>query len=166
MITIPSRRLFIGGLVATVTLTILIYAAPLFGAVPVDFAAALGTLLLPGLFPNPGTVGWWIGMGVHFFLGVFVFPLVYRGIARRTGLRVPTLRGTEFGFLLWLAAMVIGFPLLGAGFFAMQMPEPFVTNVITLLAHLAYGAVLGSVARPTLRRVQSAEDITIDRRAA
>lgn len=160
MIVIPTARLIFGGFMGTVALTLIFYAGPLLGMPPLDLAGLIGRLFT--LEPvAAGSSFWWWGFFVHVFFGAIVFPVLYRALARRAGYRAPVARGTEFGFLLWLGAMLIGMPLLGAGLFASETPRALAVAATTLIAHLVYGATLGALARPTIRF--HSEDVTVHR---
>jgi len=52
-------------------------------------------------------------------------------------------KGMVFGVLAWGLMMVMVMPMAGAGFFGLSLG--MMAPVMTLMLHLVYGAVLGSV---------------------
>lgn len=91
-------------------------------------------------------LGWdssmlWLGEILHYGLGVIGFPIGYIIFKVITGMKSGVASGLVWGFILWIAAgtimmMAAGQPL----FFGFGK-----TMVASLVAHLAYGGVLGAV---------------------
>lgn len=91
-------------------------------------------------------LGWdssllWLGEILHYGLGVIGFPIGYIVFKVITGMKSGVASGLVWGFILWVAAgtvmmMAAGQPL----FFGFGK-----TMVASLVAHLAYGGVLGAV---------------------
>jgi len=127
-------RAILGGFVGTPAMSALMYtAAPLMG-VRVDIADMLGTML----------GGWTLGMITHMINGSILFPLLYALIAERFLAGPPVGKGLAFGGGLWLASQLIVMPLMGAGVFSSHLGP--MAAVASLLGHLLYGALLGSLA--------------------
>jgi hypothetical protein len=127
-------RAILGGFVGTPAMSALMYtAAPLMG-VRVDIADMLGTML----------GGWTLGMITHMINGSILFPLLYVLIAERFLAGPPVEKGFAFGGGLWLASQFIVMPLMGAGVFSRHLGP--MAAVASLLGHLLYGALLGSLA--------------------
>jgi len=127
-------RAILGGFVGTPAMSALMYtAAPLMG-VRVDIADMLGTML----------GGWTLGMITHMINGSILFPLLYALIAERFLAGPPVGKGLAFGGALWLASQLIVMPLMGAGVFSSHLG--LMAAVASLLGHLLYGALLGSLA--------------------
>jgi uncharacterized membrane protein YagU involved in acid resistance len=130
-----SARLVLAGVAATVVMTaMMMFVAPMMG-VHMDIAASLsGMMGLP----------WAAGMAAHLMIGVLVFPLVFSFALAN---RLPgnsVVRGILFGAVLWLMMEVAVMPMLGAGFFGLNGPG-MMGAAAALMAHLVYGAILGSI---------------------
>jgi uncharacterized membrane protein YagU involved in acid resistance len=132
-------RAILAGFIATLAMTAFMYAGPVFGLPPADIAAMLGGFL---------GIGWTMGMVVHFINGTLIFPLIYAFALYRVLPGSPVAKGSAFGVILWFLAQAIVMPMMGAGFFAMATPAPFLVVLGSLISHLIYGAILGGVTGP------------------
>lgn len=131
-----SVRLIWAGVAATVVMTaMMMFVAPMMG-VHMDIAASLADMM---------HMPWAAGLTAHMMLGVIVFPLVYAFVFANRLPGSPAVRGVIFGVVLWLMMEAVVMPMLGAGFFGMNGPGTM-GAVAALVAHLAYGAILGFVA--------------------
>ena len=127
-------RAILGGFVGTPAMSALMYTvAPLMG-VRVDIAHVLGTIL----------GGWMLGMIAHMINGSILFPLLYVLVAGRFLPGLPVGKGLVFGGGLWLVSQFIVMPLMGAGVFSSHLGP--MAAVASLLGHLLYGVLLGSLA--------------------
>ena len=137
------------GFVATVVMTILMYAAPMMGMPKMDIAAMLGSVL----------GGWWIGMIVHFINGTIIFPLIYAYLLYPILRGQPWLRGLTWGLILWFLAQIVVMPMMGMGAFSTKAPEPGMTVMGSLIGHIIYGVLLGAIAGAHVARgAQPAEE--------
>lgn len=126
-------RALLGGFVATVLLTLMMYfGAPIMIGKPMDIAAHLGAMM---------GGAWTAGMIVHFILGTVLFPIGFLVLIYRYVAGPAWLKGVVWGLVLWLAAMVVVMPLTGGGFFMGAMPPA----MASLVGHIVYGAVLGAI---------------------
>ncbi|MFN0074084.1 MAG: hypothetical protein ACKVVP_21605 [Chloroflexota bacterium] len=99
--------------------------------------------------------GWWVvGIVFHLANGALLGMLYAATIKplAMTWLGVGVLDGVAggliYGSLVWLVLMnFFVFPLSGAGLFGVNTGS-FRLSTVTLLLHLAYGAVLGAIVRP------------------
>ena len=131
-----SVRLFWAGVAATVVMTaMMMFVAPMMG-VHMDIAASLASMM---------NMPWAVGLTAHMMLGVIVFPLVYAFVFANRLPGSPAVRGVIFGVVLWLIMEAVVMPMLGAGVFGMNGPG-MMGAVAALVAHLAYGAILGFIA--------------------
>lgn len=131
-------RLLWGGFAGTVAMTLMmIFVAPMMG-VHMDIAASLATML-----NGP----WAIGMLVHLMMGVLIFSVVYGYLLQRRLPGSAPVRGMIWGAVLWLMLEAFVMPMLGNGFFGADGPGGK-GAMAALLAHLAYGALLGWIAAP------------------
>lgn len=82
--------------------------------------------------------------GLNLLIGV-MWALIYAAFFERRLSGPGWWRGTLFAMLPWLLSLVVFFPVVGAGFFGLDIdagPLPVIGN---LIAHLVFGAVLGRV---------------------
>ncbi len=177
----------LAGLVGTLAMTALMYAAPLMGLPPMDLLQALG-----GVFPM-GISPYVVGGLMHLGIGV-TLALLYAVIFERILPGPRWLRGAMFSFLPWLFAITLMGPAMawvqaaanppaeaqrvanpcgaskpanpcgvrpptklanpanpcGAVASGAQVPSPWLLRMMSLMAHLVYGAVMGSLYRRTL----------------
>jgi len=123
---------FVGGLLGTPAMTVLIYVlAPVFG-VNTDIVAMLGEAL----------GGWRMGMLVHILNGAVIFPAAFVFLLYRFPPGSPIIKGVAFGILLWLTSQVFVMPVMGAGFFSIHIGGLKAAAAL-LLGHLVYGGLLG-----------------------
>ena len=136
-------RLFGGGLVATVAMTLMMhFVAPMMTGQAMDIAARIsGMLAMPYL----------VGVGIHFFNGVVLFPLAYALFAFGRMPGPPVVRGTLFGIVLWLLAATVVMPLTDAGLFMAKIGG-MKAAIAALIGHVVYGALLGGIAHSPISR--------------
>lgn len=83
----------------------------------------------------------WLGEIMHYALGIIGFPIGYIVALAVTGMRGGIVSGVIWGFILWLAAATIMMSLAGQPlFFGFGK-----AMIASLVAHLAYGVVLGGL---------------------
>jgi len=130
-----------GGLVGTVVMTLMMYfVAPKMTGRTMDIASELGQIL---------GGSWAAGMAAHFFNGVVIFPVIYVFVLFQYLPGAPVLRGAIWGVLLWLAAQMVLMPMIGNGFFSSNLGPP--SAVASLVSHLVYGGILGSMTGSRVR---------------
>jgi hypothetical protein len=139
-------RAILGGFAGTIVLTMLMYiAAPLMGIPKMDIAGMLGSML----------GGWSMGMVMHLFNGIVLFPLIYTFVVFSKLRGTPATKGILWGVALWLVAGLMVMPMMGAGLFGMANGGMMAT-VASLMGHVAYGALLGIIAGGPARRLEEA----------
>jgi hypothetical protein len=98
--------------------------------------------------------GWWaVGIIFHLANGALL-GLLYAATMRPlvvslmgASVAAGILGGLLFGLLVWLILMnLMVFPLSGAGIFGIRSGSPRL-GVVTLVLHLAFGAVVGAIVR-------------------
>lgn len=141
-----SLRAIVGGFLATIAITFLMYfVAPFMLGQPMDIATMLGDFL--------GTTRT-IGMGVHFINGTIIFPLIFTWFLWNALPGGPTAKGTAWGLILWFLAQAIVMPMMGGGFFSANAGG-IMAVIASLLGHIVYGAILGAVTgMPVSRAVE------------
>lgn len=128
---IDIGKAVLGGLAGTAAMTALMLAAPMMGLPPMNIGRMLGSAM-------GGVVA--LGWMAHFVIGT-VLAVVYAALfaPRLPGAR--PVRGALYSLLPWLMAQVVVMPLMGAGLFSGSM----LAAGGSLMGHLVYGAVLGSL---------------------
>lgn len=142
----PGRAV-LGGFIATLVMTIIMYMAPMMGMPKMDIAGMLGSMM-SGSMPPPSSAAWWMGMIVHFFLGSVLFSLIYAYLLYSALRGSNWMRGAEWGTVLWLLAQVVVMPMMGSGVFSTHTPAPAMMVMGSLVGHLVYGAILGAISGP------------------
>lgn len=138
-------RALLGGFIATVVMTMIMYVAPMMGMPKMDIAAMLGSMMSQQM-PAPMSGGWLIGMMIHFVDGTIIFPLIYAYLLYRFLPGSPWLKGLMWGLILWLLAQVMVMPMMGMGVFSANAPERMKAVMGSLIGHIIYGAILGGIA--------------------
>jgi hypothetical protein len=129
-------KVFLGGLVGTAVMTLMMYfVAPMMLGKPMDIAAMLGSVM---------GGSWALGMSAHFMNGAVVFPLLFAFLVIGLLPGPAAVKGMGWGVLLWLVAQVVVMPMMGAGFFSANAGG-MMAAVASLMGHLVYGALLGSI---------------------
>ncbi len=141
------KKAFLAGFVATLAMTMLMYIAPMMGMPKMDIAAMLGGMLGGGM-PEPMGGAWLVGMLIHFVNGTSIFPLIFAFLLYSRFPGAPAVKGILWGLVLWFLAQAMVMPMMGAGFFAGNTPQPFMTVFGSLLGHVIYGALLGLIYGP------------------
>jgi uncharacterized membrane protein YagU involved in acid resistance len=129
-------RAMAGGFAGTIVMTAMMYlVAPMMG-LRTDIAEMLGSML--------GN-NWTAGMMMHFVNGTIIFPLIYAFVLYAWLPGSPTAKGTTWGVILWVLAQVVVMPMMGGGFFSMAMGGMMAAGG-SLVGHLLYGSILGTIA--------------------
>jgi hypothetical protein len=133
----PISRAFLGGMVGTVAITLMMYKVdPLITGRTMDLARMLGTMI-----GNPHGAG---GMVLHVFNGVILFPMGFAFLsARLPGISV--VKGLIWGVILWALAQALVMPMMGSGFFG-DTADGLRAALSSLAGHLVYGGFQGLIA--------------------
>jgi hypothetical protein len=151
----PSMMLaLLGGVVAALLLSALIYLAPVFRLPFIDIP-----LLIGGIFTTVADTALWLGFWIYFLIGVFIFAPLLRflwtdlpgdavsfGGALLKGVLWGVTLGIISGLLLPLFGLLNRLPageVANPGFFALN--QGFRAAVGLLLGHLLYGIALALV---------------------
>ncbi len=132
------------GLASTAVMTIIMLMAPLMGMPKMDIAAMLGRMLA-GEPPAPGSFAWIVGLAMHLLVGTGVLSAVYALARHYLPTSSPFAKGLIFGATVWLVAQVMVMPMMGAGLFSSNMGQGAMMAIGSLMGHLVYGGLLGSV---------------------
>lgn len=152
----PSKAI-LGGFVATLAMTMVMYAGPSMGLPRMDIATMLGSLLNGGQPPVSGSALWWGGMVLHFVNGSVIFSLLYAYFVYGW-LRGDTwMRGGIWGGVLWLIAQIMVMPMMGMGMFSANTPRPGLMVLGSFIGHLIYGVILGQLAGVQAEHVRQIE---------
>jgi hypothetical protein len=128
-------RAMAAGFAATIVFTLATYyAAPLLTGFPLD----IGAYFTDKLGGNA-----MLGAMLHYLAGTIAFPLGYVVIGPVLPGSLPV-KGLAYGVAVWLVAMLVVFPATGAGLFMSNMVG-LDAVIASLIGHLIYGAVLGTL---------------------
>jgi hypothetical protein len=145
----PDKRAFeraiLGGLMATLLLTVIMYLAPYAGLPNIDMAAAIGSRLV-GHAAVVFSAGWWMGLAIFLVVGAVLSPVVFV-YARPALLGTAWQRGAEWGVIVWVFAGTGVMVMMGVGFNEAHFLHPVTSVFSSLAGHIVYGAVLGTIAR-------------------
>ena len=131
----------LAGLAAALVLSALMLLKGSLGMLPqlnvVTMLAGLGGNAL-GIQPTP-MLGW----ALHVPTGTVLWGLLFALVGGMLPGNSWTLRGMLFSIGAWLLMMLVLVPLVGAGFFALDLGV--MAPVATLVLHVIFGAVMGVV---------------------
>lgn len=134
-------RIIVAGVAATAVMTVLMMMGPVMGMPEMNIGKMLG-----GFMGIGDSLGW----VAHFMIGtVLGFIYVYVFLGKLPG--APWLKGAIYGLIPWLISQVMVNPMMGAGVFASNMPDPMMMVMGSFMGHVVYGAVLGAVYGPGLK---------------
>lgn len=132
------------GFAGTVVMCGMMVIASLLGMPEMDIAAMLGGI--PGGGPAAqGSPSWLAGLAVHFFIGSVVLATAYALALSYLPGRHPITKGVLYGAAVWVVAQSVIMPMIGEGFFSSNMPNSAMMALGSLMGHLIYGSVLGSI---------------------
>lgn len=130
------------GLIATAAMTAFTYMAPLMGFemdIPKMLASTMGA---------PVIVGWM----AHFMVGVILAVGYGALFLTKTNSNAALKNGAIFGLIPWLMAQIVVMPMMsilnGGGYFSGFFSGSIMVAMASLMGHLLYGAVLGSIYKP------------------
>ncbi|MDT8449508.1 MAG: hypothetical protein RQ847_04975 [Wenzhouxiangellaceae bacterium] len=126
-------RGIIAGLVATIVLSILMIVKGMMGVMPELNVVAM----LAGQMGGSAMMGW----VAHFVIGAVIYGLAFANLAGTLPGGSNPVKGIVLGIIGWLIMMILLMPMMGAGFFAMNMG--MMATVATLVLHIIFGWVLG-----------------------
>lgn len=142
----------LGGFVATLMLTALLFLSPLMGVAVPDIPHLVG-----GLFSASPDTAFWLGLCIHLVNGAFIFPFIF-GLywslipGPERGFGAAIVKGGGSGLLLW-GASGLGLPLCAAlnalpsitnpGFFGLRLG--LLSAAGLLGSHILYGLALGLI---------------------
>jgi hypothetical protein len=126
----------VAGFVACLAIMAFLYVIPIIGAPRLNVFVLLSTL--------SADYAWWAEPVEFFLLGTLVFPTLYAVMLYDTlpGTQ-PWQKGLAWGLILWALRGLVVAPIMGEGFFSLQMSNAFPAFIEVLLAHAIYGIVLG-----------------------
>jgi hypothetical protein len=140
------QRAILGGLIASLLLTVLMFLAPFAGLPNIDMAAAIGSRLMS----HPAVVfslAWWMGLAIFLVMGSIASPIVFV-YARPALMGTAWQRGVEWGVIVWVFAGTGVMVMMGVGFNEAHFLHPVSSVFSSLAGHIIYGAVLGVASAP------------------
>jgi Family of unknown function (DUF6789) len=142
---IKPGRAILGGFIGTAIMTALLYIAPVVGLPKMDIAGTLG-MVLDGKVPAAWSEYWCLGLVWHLVNGSIVFSMAYSDFTYGWLPGAPWVRGVGWGVAVWLLMEVVFMPMLGRGVFSDHVTGAFAGDMVALVLHALYGAILGAVA--------------------
>jgi len=135
------KKSMIAGFVATVVLSVLMVIKMMMGVMPDLNAIKMMTTMAHDMLGTPAVpvVGWLM----HFMIGTVLWGVLFALTEKSLPGGGYVSKGLSFGMLAWVLMMVMVMPMAGAGFFGLSLGV--MAPVMTLMLHLVYGAVLGSL---------------------
>ena len=138
MIGFKMLRAIIGGAVGRTVMTCMMYfVRPKLVGAPMDIGKELGSQL---------GGSWWLGMGMHLLIGIVVVPVILATVVAKFLPGPSIVKGIITGLALWLVAMTVMMPMMGKGMFLTETGEGPKAIVASLMAHVAYGGLMGKIA--------------------
>lgn len=124
----------IAGFVGTVVISVLFVLKGMMGLMPqMDIIA-----MLAGVMGGSAVMGWI----AHFVIGT----VLWGGLFAIANASVPgssqLAKGTIFGIGAWLVMMIVVMPMMGVGFFGLNMG--MMGAVMPLMIHVIFGAAMGA----------------------
>jgi uncharacterized membrane protein YagU involved in acid resistance len=129
-------KTIIGGIVATLAMTMLMMVAPMMGMPKMNTGEMLG-----GMMGGSVILGWMI----HFVIGIiFAYAYLYL-VNKKLKIANNLLRGAIYGFIIFIFAQIM-MAGMGAMGIAPEMPKENMAMMIvgSIMGHLLYGTVLGA----------------------
>ena len=123
------------GFAATIVLSMIMVAKAMMGLMPELNVIAM----LSAMMKSAPAVGWI----AHFMIGMIAWGIGFVLVSGVLPGRSNLTKGISFGIAAWAMMMLLIMPMAGAGFFGLKMG--MMAPVMTLMLHVIYGAVLGSV---------------------
>ncbi len=137
-------RAMAAGLAGVVVMTVTLILPSLIGLPNLDLARLLGSLLADAP-PEPGAMTWVAGLGLHLMVGTVVLSTGYALTHPYLLTSTPLGKGLLYSLIVWFMAQILAMPVMGAGLFSSKLPQSAVMAGSSLLGHLIYGAILGSI---------------------
>lgn len=127
-----------GGAVGTAVMTFMMYfVRPKLVGAPMDIGAELGSQM---------GGSWALGMFMHVLIGVVFVPVILSKFLADLLPGPSVVKGLIVGLAMWLLAMTVMMPMMGKGMFLTGTGEGPKAIVASLMAHSAYGLLLGKIA--------------------
>ena len=133
MNTIKLKQGLLGGIIATLVMTMLMLAAPMMGMPDMKIGN-----MMAGFMGIPV----WLGWAMHLMIGI-VWAMVYVFLVKDRLTLSPAIKGMLFALLPWILMQLMLMPMMGMGVFSADAPNPVIMVVGTMMGHLVYGLVLG-----------------------
>ena len=134
---IKLKQGLLGGIIATVVMTMLMLVAPMMGMPDMKIGN-----MMAGFMGIPV----WLGWAMHLMIGI-VWTMVYVFLVKDRLTLSPAIKGMLFALLPWILMQLMVMPMMGMGVFSANAPNPVMMVVGTMMGHLVYGLVLGLSAK-------------------
>jgi hypothetical protein len=134
-----TTKVITAGIAATAVMSIVaVMVAPMMGMPKMDFGTMLGTN--NPMMAMPYMAGWII----HFVVGI-VLTVIYASIFLNKLSGSYTVRGIIFAMIPFIIAQSMMMPMMGNGFWSSASEVQMMAIMGSLIGHIVFGAVLGTV---------------------
>jgi len=134
-----TTKVITAGIAATAVMSIVaVMVAPMMGMPKMDFGTMLGTN--NPMMAMPYMAGWII----HFVVGI-VLTVIYASIFLNKLSGSYTVRGIIFAMIPFVIAQSMMMPMMGNGFWSSASEVQMMAIMGSLIGHIVFGAVLGTV---------------------
>jgi hypothetical protein len=131
----------IAGLVATAVLTVLMMMKKMMGVMPeLDPVHMMSEMVAQKMGMDPNIVIGWI---MHFGIGSIAWGVSFVLLNNILPGKSQIVKGISLGIGAWFLMMIGPMPMSGAGLFGMNIG--MMAPVMTLMLHIIFGVVLGTV---------------------
>lgn len=130
------QKVVIAGIAGTFAMTVIMLIGPMMGMPKMDMGEMLGTM--NPMMAMPYMVGWMM----HFVIGIILTYIYAAFLIDRLPGEIGWQRGAIYGIIPYLVMQAMLGPMMGMPFFS---GGDMMAIVGSLIAHLAYGAVMGVV---------------------
>ena len=133
MDAIKLKQAILGGLAATIAMTMVMFVAPMMGMPDMKIGNMLASFMAMPL---------WTGWLMHLMAGLIWATGYVFFVKERLNLNY-VLKGMVFALVPWLLMQLMAMPMMGLGIFSSKSADQMPMIAGTLIGHLVYGIVLG-----------------------
>ena len=133
MDAIKLKQAILGGLAATIAMTMVMFVAPMMGMPDMKIGNMLASFMAMPL---------WTGWLMHLMAGLIWATGYVSFVKERLSVNYA-LKGMVFAIAIWLLMQVMAMPMMGLGIFSSKSADQMQMVAGTLIGHLVYGIVLG-----------------------
>lgn len=129
----------VAGFAATIVLSVLMVLKTAMGTMPELNLIVMLTGTANSIMGTPLTAA--VGWVVHFTIGVVLYGFAFAFLHNKLPGHSETVKCITLGIIGWVIMMVVLMPIMGQGFFALNLG--IIAPIMTLILHIIFGVVLG-----------------------